>query len=146
MGAGDDPGGNLGAYGEIGRERATTKHTRSPSLAAPGLVRPDGLIRWLGFRVSNVTMSAEGRSLRVDGLGVSLAWSPRTGRARIRTPTGSPKACRALLPIPIRCHHKHCGDKLITNQKPTHHFRSIPQYHSSRYICHPCRYHPHYSS
>jgi hypothetical protein len=52
--------------GEIGRERGATKNTRSPSLAAPEMVRPDGLIRWLTY-----TMSAEGRLLRVDGLGVS---------------------------------------------------------------------------
>jgi hypothetical protein len=47
MGAGDDPGGKARMHGEIGRERAATKHTRSPSLAAPEMMRPDGLIRWL---------------------------------------------------------------------------------------------------
>jgi hypothetical protein len=48
-------------------------------------------------------MSAEGRLLRVDGLGVLLAcWSPRTRRASIRTLAGCPlKACRVLLPNPI---------------------------------------------
>jgi hypothetical protein len=73
MGAGDDPGGKARMHGEIGRERAETKHTRSPSLACSPR---NGEASWPDQVVD--TMSAEGRSLRVDDLGVSLAWSPRT--------------------------------------------------------------------
>jgi hypothetical protein len=82
-------------YGEIGRERGATKHTRT--LTILGSPR-NGEARWPDQVVD--TMSAEGRSLQVDGLGISLAWSPWTRRANIRTPAGCPKACRALLPIP----------------------------------------------
>jgi hypothetical protein len=84
MGASDDPGGKA----RMGKAYTLTDLGRTRN----------GEARWPDQVVD--TMSAEGRSLRVDGLGVLLAWAPRTRRATIRMPTGCPKACRALLPIP----------------------------------------------
>jgi hypothetical protein len=91
----------VGRYGEIDRECAATKHTRSPSLAASPR---NGEARWPDNQVVD-TMSAEGRSLRVDGLGVCIvslvSSDPKSQNMYVRR-QGAPKPVeRYILPIPI---------------------------------------------
>jgi hypothetical protein len=76
-----------------------TQDTGPPSLVVC-------VVRSRGASTAGISVCLSGRSLQLDRLGVSLAWSPMTyGRAsKIHTLTGCPKACWALLPtqtIPV---------------------------------------------